>query len=78
MNQDQLKMCLTRIGENAKMIILGDVKQSDLHKNQQGAFLDTFNRLKDTMGVGTIKLGRADIVRNPLIGTILDRLGDSD
>ena len=78
MNQDQLKMCLTRIGENAKMIILGDVKQSDLHKNQQGAFLDTFNRLKDTMGVGTIKLGRADIVRKPLIGTILDRLGDSD
>lgn len=71
---EQLKMLLTRIGMNSKMVLTGDIAQSDLDKRQQGGFLELINRLYDLEGVGSCKLETSDIVRNPIIGSIVNRL----
>ena len=71
---EQLKMLLTRIGMNSKMVLTGDIAQSDLDRRQQGGFLELINRLYDLEGVGSCKLETSDIVRNPIIGSIVNRL----
>ena len=71
---DQLKMLLTRIGINSKMVLTGDVAQSDLQRQQQGGFLELINRLDDINSVGSCRLETSDIVRNPIIGDIVRRL----
>lgn len=71
---DQLKMLLTRIGMNSKMILTGDVAQSDLHQVQQGGFLKLMNRLQDIDGIGVSILDPSDIIRNPIIGAIISKL----
>lgn len=71
---DQLKMLLTRIGMNSKMVLTGDVKQSDLPRHQQGGFLRFMDALEGLEGIGIAELTSVDIIRNPIIGKILDRL----
>lgn len=71
---DQLKMLLTRIGTNSKMILTGDVSQSDLSRHMQGGFFHMINNLTDVDGIGISKLSDADIIRNPIIAKILARL----
>jgi phosphate starvation-inducible PhoH-like protein len=71
---DQLKMLLTRIGMNSKMVLTGDVAQSDLHQVQQGGFLKLMNRLQDIDGIGVSILDPSDIIRNPIIGAIISKL----
>ena len=71
---EQLKMLLTRIGKNSKMILTGDIKQSDLSRHLQGGFLDMINALDGVEGIGNIKLASTDIVRNPIISRMLLRL----
>jgi phosphate starvation-inducible PhoH-like protein len=70
----QLKMLITRIGQNSKMILTGDVKQSDLNRNLQGGFSDLINALGDLPGIGISRLEASDIVRNPIIAQVLGRL----
>jgi len=71
---DQLKMLLTRIGNNSKMILTGDVSQSDLHRHMQGGFYDMIAALSGIEGIGVSKLDSSDIVRHPIIGKIIGRL----
>ena len=71
---DQLKMLLTRIGNDSKMILTGDVSQSDLHKHMRGGFIRLIKGLSGIPGVGISELLNADIIRNPIIGKILLRL----
>lgn len=71
---DQLKMLLTRIGRNSKMVLTGDVQQSDLPRHLQGGFYTLSSILEGVEGVGISKLQDVDIVRNPIIGKILGRL----
>ena len=71
---DQLKMLLTRIGNNSKMILTGDVSQSDLNKHMQGGFHSMIEALKGVDGIGLSILNHTDIVRNPIIGKIIHRL----
>lgn len=71
---DQLKMLLTRIGINSKMILTGDTSQSDLMKNARGGFETITDALTDLEGVGIAKLDYGDIVRHPIIEKILVRL----
>lgn len=75
---DQLKMLLTRIGMNSKMVLTGDVAQSDLQKPQQGGFIKLFNRLQDVNGIGVSRLENSDIVRNPIISDVISRLEEYD
>jgi phosphate starvation-inducible protein PhoH and related proteins len=71
---DQLKMLLTRTGQNSKMILTGDISQSDLQYHMRGGFLDMINFLKDLDGIGCALLESCDIIRNPIIANILARL----
>ena len=71
---DQLKMLLTRIGIDSKMVLTGDIAQSDLQRQQQGGFLELINRLDDINSVGSCRLETSDIVRNPIIADIVRRL----
>ncbi len=71
---DQLKMLLTRIGMNSKMILTGDVDQSDLQRHLKGGFANLSERLDNLLGVGMVQLEASDIVRNPIIADIVNRL----
>ena len=70
---EQIKMFMTRIGGNAKLIIDGDTRQSDLYNCD---FYEIIERLENLNRVGISKLTREDIQRNPLIASILGRLED--
>lgn len=71
---EQLKMLLTRTGNESKMVLTGDVGQSDLSRHLQGGFIDLINTLDGLDGIGISRLEASDIVRNPIIAKILGRL----
>ena len=55
-------------------VIEGDPYQSDLPLSMRGAMMDVQERLTGLMGVGVCQLQATDIVRNPIIGRVLERL----
>jgi phosphate starvation-inducible PhoH-like protein len=69
----QLKLFLTRFGEDSKIIITGDPSQSDLG-SQILAFSDVILRLESVPGVGVVKFDTQSIVRHPLVSKIIERL----
>lgn len=71
---EQLKMLITRTGQESKMVLTGDVGQSDLNRHLQGGFLDLITTLDGLEGIGIAKLNSSDIIRNPIIAKILGRL----
>jgi phosphate starvation-inducible PhoH-like protein len=71
----QMKLFLTRFGEDSKIIITGDPTQSDLG-GAQVALSDVIYRLENVPGIGIVKFDNESIVRHPLVGKILDRLGE--
>lgn len=71
---DQIKMLLTRLGHNSKMVLTGDTTQSDLARHMRGGFGSMITALTDLENIGICSLECADIIRNPLIGKILNRL----
>lgn len=71
---DQIKMLLTRLGTNSKMVLTGDVSQSDLQRNMRGGFYTMIQVLGRIEGIGISQLDFSDIVRNPIIGKILSQL----
>jgi phosphate starvation-inducible PhoH-like protein len=71
---EQLKMLITRIGNNSKMVLTGDVEQSDLSVHMRGGFLHMMNTLSNIDGIGISRLAAVDIVRNPIIAKIIEKL----
>lgn len=71
---EQLKMLLTRVGTESKLVLTGDIGQSDLNRHLQGGFINMINALDGIHGIGNCKLESSDIVRNPIIAKILARL----
>ena len=71
---DQLKMLLTRIGNNSKMVLTGDTTQSDLQTFRQGGFIHLMEMLKGLDQISMVNLECADIIRNPIISSIVDRI----
>lgn len=69
----QIKLFLTRFGENSKIIVTGDPGQSDLDKSKI-ALVDVVHRLRDIPGVGVVQFNEDSIVRHPLVGKILSKL----
>ena len=67
----QMKMFLTRIGENAKVVINGDIKQSDIYG--RNGLEDAIAKLSGVPGVHIHSFERSDIVRSGLVRHILDR-----
>ncbi len=68
----QIKMFLTRMGLNAKMIITGDVTQIDLPPSQQSGLLHAMNILKNVEGIAKIEFNKKDIVRHKLVQRIVE------
>lgn len=68
----QMKMFLTRLGMNAKMIVTGDVTQIDLPRHTRSGLLQALRILKGVKGIGHIEYGKKDIVRHPLVQRIVD------
>jgi phosphate starvation-inducible protein PhoH and related proteins len=70
----QIKLLLTRIGFNSKFFLSGDLEQSDKFKDKtKSGLFDAKKRLQDVKGIGIFEFGMEDIVRNPIIGEILNR-----
>lgn len=69
---DQIKMFITRRGENSKVLINGDIRQTDIRKFS--GLLDCIDRLEDVEGVGVSRLYYEDIQRNGIIGRVLEAL----
>lgn len=69
----QTKTLLTRIGFKSKFIISGDLEQSDRYKDTtETGLYDAMNRLKNIDKIGMFNFNEEDVVRNPLIGKILE------
>ena len=69
----QLKLFLSRFGQNTQFIITGDPEQSDLY-SRDVPLMDVVKRLQSVSEIGTIRFDNADIVRHPLISKILKKL----
>ena len=75
----QMKLFLTRIGKNCKVIIEGDVTQSDKYRERKyNGLFDAITRLEDCPNVGIIALEVVDIQRSKVIAPILARYKDVD
>lgn len=68
----QMKMFLTRLGVNGKMIVTGDTTQIDLPRTVQSGLLQALRILKGVKGIGVIEYEKKDIVRHPLVQRIVD------
>lgn len=68
----QIKMFLTRLGMNAKMIITGDATQIDLPRSTASGLMHALRVLKNVKGIGKIEFGKKDIVRHALVQRIVE------
>jgi phosphate starvation-inducible protein PhoH and related proteins len=68
----QMKMFLTRMGQNARIVVTGDITQVDLPIGTRSGLADAVERLRDITGAATVLLDRSDIVRHPLVQAIVD------
>jgi len=68
----QMKMFLTRLGENSKMIVTGDPSQIDLLPGQVSGLIEASELLKNVAGIAQIRFTAADVVRHPLVGRIVE------
>ena len=68
----QIKMFLTRLGMNAKMIVTGDVTQIDLPRSTQSGLVQALRILDGVPGVGRVEFGKKDIVRHSLVQRIVE------
>lgn len=68
----QIKMFLTRLGMNAKMIITGDVTQIDLPRSTSSGLVQALRVLKEIKGIGKVEFGKKDIVRHQLVQRIVE------
>ncbi len=71
--ESQLKMFLTRLGKNSKMIVTGDISQIDLKKNQSSGLIDAKKRLEGIRGINFTLLDSSDVLRHSLVKKILDK-----
>ena len=69
----QLKLFLSRFGQNTQMVITGDPDQSDLFRDNI-PLMDVVKRLHSVPNIGAIRFDHADVVRHPLVAEILKKL----
>lgn len=74
----QLKMFLTRMGINTKMIITGDITQIDLPHSTRSGLIEALNILQNVPGIGFVHLGKKDIVRHKLVTRIVEAYEKKD
>jgi len=67
----QMKMALTRMGENSRMVVTGDLSQIDLPKGVKSGLKEAVHVLHAMDGVGFMTFGQADVLRHPLVTRIV-------
>ena len=68
---EQMKMFLTRLGYSSKMVITGDLTQTDLPRGKMSGLKNAIELLKHTKGIGIEELQKVDIVRHPLVRKVI-------
>jgi phosphate starvation-inducible protein PhoH and related proteins len=74
----QMKMFLTRIGENSRMVITGDLSQIDLPSGIDSGLRNAVNIISDVDGVAVVNLTSRDVVRHPLVTEIVEAYDRSE
>ncbi|WP_025197381.1 PhoH family protein [Streptococcus agalactiae] len=74
----QMKMFLTRLGFNSKMIVNGDVSQIDLPKNVKSGLIDAVEKFRNIKKIDFIHLSAKDVVRHPVVAEIINAYSDSE
>ncbi len=74
----QMKMLLTRMGENSSMAVTGDLSQIDLPLGVRSGLHEAVDILKGVKGIDFIHFGEADVVRHPLVTRIVKAYGEHD
>src|SRR5262249_58717485 len=64
---EQMKMFLTRLGFNSKMVITGDITQIDLPRDEKSGLVVVGEILGDVEGIEFVRFGAVDVVRHPLV-----------
>lgn len=75
---EQIKMFLTRMGPNSKVIITGDQTQVDLPTRQKSGLSESLKVLKDVKGIGIVKLSGKDVMRHKLVKAIIEAYDKSE
>lgn len=74
----QIKMFLTRLGFNSKMIVTGDMTQIDLPPTQQSGLIHAMRTLKNVKGISFIDFNKKDIIRHKLVSRIVEAYDELD
>lgn len=74
----QMKMFLTRLGENSRMAITGDPSQIDLPMGARSGLTHALDALRGVEGISTVRFTHADVVRHPLVTRIVRAYNDAD
>jgi phosphate starvation-inducible PhoH-like protein len=74
----QMKMFLTRMGPDSKMIVTGDTTQIDLPANQKSGLKEAVRILNDMKGIGFVELNEKDVVRHRLVREIIEAYGKAN
>ncbi len=74
----QLKMFLTRMGQNSKFIITGDITQVDLPADRTSGLLHAYRKLVNIKGIAFIRFDKSDVVRHPLVKQIIAHYDDME
>ncbi len=69
---EQMFMLLTRIGQNSKLVVTGDVTQIDLPSNKRSGLVEALQALKTVNGIATIYFHERDVVRHELVRAIIN------
>ena len=67
----QMKMFLTRLGENSRMVVTGDITQIDLNPKDKSGLTDAISNLKKIKDISFVYLTEKDVVRHPLVRKIV-------
>ena len=71
--REQMKMFLTRFGQNSRMVVCGDPRQVDIPGgDRMSGLADAVDKLEGVEGFGTIRFTAADVVRHPIVGRIVE------
>ncbi|HKB15943.1 MAG TPA: PhoH family protein [Planctomycetota bacterium] len=71
----QMVMFLTRMGEKSKIVVTGDITQTDLPDRTVSGLVDAWKRLDRLQGIAFVELTKADIVRHPIVQAIVEAYG---
>lgn len=74
----QMKMFLTRLGENSRMVVTGDPSQTDLPRGVDSGLADAVHKLENVDGVSAVYFDRTDVVRHPLVSRIIEAYDEAD